>query len=191
VGVGAIGGGGFFAVYSYITPILTERTGLPLGAVPVVLGILGLGMVAGNVVAGQLMDWRPLASMFGVFLAMGSFFALFAVTSTHPVLAVANVFLLGLGVALPTGLQVHLMDVSADAQTLAAPLNHASFNLANALGAALGGAVLAAGLGLTAPMWVAVVLTVAGTALLGVSAGLDRRSERTRARARTAPAVAG
>jgi DHA1 family inner membrane transport protein len=174
--VGAIGGGGFFAVYTYITPVLTDRTGLPLGAVPVVLGILGLGMVAGNVVAGRLMDWRPLASLFGVFLAMGSFFALFAVTSAHPVLAVVNVFLLGLGVALPTGLQVRLMDVSADAQTLAASLNHASFNLANALGAALGGAVLAAGLGLTAPMWVAVALTVAGVALLAVSAGLERRA---------------
>jgi DHA1 family inner membrane transport protein len=176
LGVGAIGGGGFFAVYTYITPVLTDRTGLPLGAVPVVLGILGLGMVAGNVVAGRLMDWRPLASLFGVFLAMGSFFALFAVTSAHPVLAVVNVFLLGLGVALPTGLQVRLMDVSADAQTLAASLNHASFNLANALGAALGGAVLAAGLGLTAPMWVAVALTVAGVALLAVSAGLERRA---------------
>jgi DHA1 family inner membrane transport protein len=52
----------------------------------------------------------------------------------------------------------------------------ASFNLANALGAALGGAVLAAGLGLTAPMWVAVALTVAGVALLAVSAGLERRA---------------
>jgi DHA1 family inner membrane transport protein len=173
--VGAIGGGGFFAVYSYVTPILTDRTGLPLAVVPVVLGVLGLGMVVGNVVAGRLMDWRPLASMFGVFVAMGSFFALFALTSAHPVLAVGNVFLLGLAVALPTGLQVRLMDVSADAQTLAASLNHASFNLANALGAALGGAVLAAGLGLTAPMWVAVALTIAGVALLGVSAALDRR----------------
>ncbi len=178
LGIGAIGGGGFFAVYSYISPILTDRAGLASALVPLVLGVLGLGMVLGNVVAGRLMDWRPVASLFGVFLVMGSLFGLFALTSVHPLLAVANVFFLGLGVALPTGLQVRLMDVAEDAQTLAASLNHASFNIANAIGAALGGAVLAAGLGLTAPMWVAVGLTLAGIGLLAVSAGLDRRQAR-------------
>ena len=74
-------------------------------------------------------------------------------------------FLSARGSGCATGLQMRLMDVSPDAQTLGAALNHSAFNIANALGAWLGGLVLAAGLGLTAPMWVAVGLTLAGMAV--------------------------
>jgi DHA1 family inner membrane transport protein len=70
---------------------------------------------------------------------------------------------------------MRLMDVSHEAQTLGAALNHAAFNLANALGAWLGGLVLAAGLGLAAPMWVAVGLTVAGAVIFTVALALERR----------------
>ena len=174
VATGAIGGGGMFAVYSYISPILTGRTGLPLGAVPAALGVWGLGMVAGSLVGGRLMDWRPVASMLGAFALMAALFALFSVTSLHPVTAIATVFALGLGLVLPTGLQMRLMDVSADAQSLGAALNHSAFNAANALGAWLGGAVLAAGLGLTAPMFVAVGLTLAGMAIFTLALALER-----------------
>ena len=175
VATGAIGGGGMFAVYSYISPILTARTGLPLGAVPAALGVWGLGMVAGSLVGGRLMDWRPVASMLGAFALMAALFALFSVTSLHPVTAIATVFALGLGLVLPTGLQMRLMDVSADAQSLGAALNHSAFNMANALGAWLGGVVLSAGLGLTAPMWVAFGLTLGGVVVFTAALVLDRR----------------
>src|SRR3954470_3950697 len=174
VATGAIGGGGLFAVYSYISPILTERTGLPLALVPVVLAVWGLGMVTGAVVGGRLMDWRPVPAMFGAFVFMSAVFALFTVTSLHPVSALVTVFALGMTIVLATGLQVRLMDVSADAQTLGAALNHSAFNIANALGAWLGGAFLAAGYGLTAPMWVAVALTLTGMALFVVSLAAGR-----------------
>jgi DHA1 family inner membrane transport protein len=75
---------------------------------------------------------------------------------------------------LPTGLQMRLMNVAGDAQTLAAALNHSSFNLANALGAWLGGLVLAAGLGLTAPMLVAVGLSLGGLGILVFSFWLEQ-----------------
>ena len=152
-----------FAVYTYITPD-PHRAHRPAarGSCPLALGVWGLGMVAGRLVGGRLMDWRPVPSMFGAFALMAAVFALFTVTSLHPVTAIATVFLLGRGLVLPTGLQMRLMDVSRDAQTLGAALNHSAFNVANALGAWLGGLVLAAGLGLTAPMWVAVGLTLAG-----------------------------
>ncbi|MCW3022780.1 MAG: transporter [Conexibacter sp.] len=175
VATGAIGGGGMFAVYSYISPILTDRSGLALSAVPVALAIWGLGMVAGNLLGGRLMDWRPVPVMFGVFLLMAAMFALFAVTSAHAVIALPTIFLLGMSVILPTGLQMRLMDVAGDAQTLGAALNHSAFNLANALGAWLGGLVLAAGWGLTAPMWVGVGLSLAGMAVFAASLGLERR----------------
>jgi DHA1 family inner membrane transport protein len=176
VATGAIGGGGMFAVYSYISPILTDRTGLAVGAVPLVLAVWGLGMVAGNIAGGRLMDWRPVPVMFATFLAMAAIFALFALTSRHVATAIPTIFILGASLILPTGLQMRLMDVAGDAQTLGAALNHSAFNMANALGAWLGGLVLAAGWGLTAPMWVAVGLSLSGMAMFALSLAVDRRA---------------
>jgi MFS transporter, DHA1 family, inner membrane transport protein len=175
VATGAIGGGGLFAVYSYISPILTDRTGIALGLVPLVLAVWGAGMVAGNLLAGRLMDWRPQQAMIGACLGMAVVFTIFAFTSASPVLGTITVFFLGMSMILPTGLQMRLMDVAGDAQTLGAALNHSAFNLANALGAWLGGIALAAGLGLTAPMVVAVALSFSGLVIFVVSLALERR----------------
>jgi DHA1 family inner membrane transport protein len=175
VATGAIGGGGMFAVYSYISPILTDRAGLALAAVPLVLAVWGGGMVAGNLLAGRLMDWAPHRAMIGAFLGMATMFGTFAYTSANPVTAIVTVFFLGMALMLPTGLQMRLMEVAGDAQTLGAALNHSAFNIANALGAWLGGIVLAAGLGLTAPMVVAVALALAGLAIFLVALALERR----------------
>jgi DHA1 family inner membrane transport protein len=174
--IGAIGGGGLFAVYSYISPILTGRSGVSSGVVPLALALVGTGMVGGSLLSGRIVDrLRPLPAMVASLAVMAGCFSLFAFTTTDPVLGVVSSFLLGLGVALPTALQVRLMDVAGDAQTLAAALNHSSFNAANALGAWLGGLVLAAGYGLAAPMWVAVGLSLAGILLVLLSALADRR----------------
>lgn len=80
------------------------------------------------------------------------------------------VFLLGAGcAAVGPGLQVRLMDVAADAQTLAASLHHAAFNLANAIGAAIGGAVIAAGFGYTAPAAAGVLLAAGGVLVFAIA----------------------
>ena len=176
VATGAIGGGGLFAVYSYISPIMTDRAGLSEAAIPFVLAIWGAGMVVGNIVGGKLMDRAPKRSMVGAMIVMAVLFGTFALTSASPVLATITVFFLGGSMVLPTGLQMRLMATAGDAQTLAAALNHASFNLANAIGAWLGGVVLAAGLGLTAPMVVAVGLSLAGLVILAFSLWLEDRS---------------
>jgi DHA1 family inner membrane transport protein len=176
VATGAVGGGGMFAVYSYISPILTDRSGIALGAVPLVLAVWGCGMVCGNLLSGRLMDRRPHRAMIGAFLAMAAIFGAFAFTSASPVAAPVTVFFLGMALILPTGLQMRLMEVAGDAQTLGAALNHSAFNIANALGAWLGGIVLAAGLGLTAPMVVAVGLALGGLAIFLVALALERRA---------------
>jgi MFS transporter, DHA1 family, inner membrane transport protein len=176
IATGAIGGGGMFAVYSYISPIMTDRAGLALGLVPLVLAVWGMGMVAGNLLAGVVMDRAPKRAMLGAFVGMAALFGVFAFTSANPITAVITVFFLGMSLMLPTGLQMRLMEVAGEAQSLGAALNHSSFNLANALGAWLGGIVLAAGLGLTAPMVVAVVLSLAGMGIFLASLALERRA---------------
>ena len=76
---------------------------------------------------------------------------------------------------LVVNLQLRLMEVAGDAQTLGAAMNHASLNLANALGAWLGGLVIAAGYGYSAPALVGALLSLAGLVFLVVSATLHRR----------------
>ena len=174
---GAIGFGGMFAVYSYIAPTVTDLGGLSEGAVPVFLLSFGLGMVAGTWVAGVMADWSIFRSLLIGGAGMGATLLLFWATVPLGWVALPVVFLVSvLGSVLVVNLQLRLMDVAGDAQTLGAAMNHASLNVANALGAWLGGLVIAAGWGLRAPALVGVALSVAGLAVLVLSVSLHRRT---------------
>lgn len=173
---GAVGFGGLFAVYSYIAPIVTEVGGLPDSAVPLFTAAFGVGMVAGTWLAGRLAEW----SVFRTLIASGvaSFFVMLIVwaLAPHGWWLIPGIFLVtAVGSVLVVNLQLRLMSVSGEAQTLGAAMNHASLNLANALGAWLGGLVIAAGYGYRAPALVGAALSVAGIAVLFWSAALHSR----------------
>jgi DHA1 family inner membrane transport protein len=179
--VGAIGFGGMFAMFSYIAPTVTEVGGAPSSAVPVFLLAFGLGGTAGTYLGGRLADWSVLRSLAGSSLGMGAALALLAVLAGSGVATWLLVFVVAtLGSVLVVNLQLRLMEVAGDAQTLGAAMNHASLNAANALGAWLGGLVIAAGWGYTAPSWVGAGLSLAGLAVLAVSVLLHRRHLRER-----------
>ncbi|MFF0491206.1 MFS transporter [Nocardia sp. NPDC004068] len=174
--VGAIGFGGMFAVYTYITTTLTDVAHLPLGFVPLVLALFGLGMVAGNIVGGVLADRGVDLAIYAAMISMVVVLAGFVAAAHNPYTAAIGAFLVGAtGAALAPGLQTRLMDVAHDAQTLAAALNHAALNMANAAGAWLGGVVIAAGFGYTAPALVGAGLGIAGVLLFTVTVSLARR----------------
>ncbi|MFZ3392040.1 MFS transporter [Rhodococcus sp. BL-253-APC-6A1W] len=170
LGVATIGFGGVFAVYTYISTTLTDVAGVPKSVVPVALMLFGLGMVVGNAVGGRLADRALVPGIFITVGALGVLLAVFVVAVHNPYTALVMVFLLGGGcAAVGPGLQVRLMDVADDAQTLAASLHHAAFNLANAIGAAIGGAVIAAGFGYTAPAAAGVILAAAGVLIFAIA----------------------
>ncbi|MDT0201983.1 MFS transporter [Nocardioides sp. AE5] len=173
---GAVGFGGMFAVYSYIAPTLTDVGGLREAAIPFFLLAFGLGMTFGTWLAGELADWSVFGSLFGSALGMGLVLGLFAFVVPHGWWAIPVVFAIStLGSVLVVNLQLRLMEVAGDAQTLGAAMNHASLNAANALGAWLGGLVIAAGWGYRAPAVVGVGLSTAGLAVLLVSFWLHLR----------------
>ncbi|WNG62886.1 MFS transporter [Archangium gephyra] len=158
----AIGFAGMFAVYSYITPTLTQVTGQPESRVPLFLGLLGLGMVAGNLVGGWLADRAQTATIVGVKVWNAVLFALF-VTAAGSATGVAIVlFLIGAGFAAVPALQARLMDAAPGAQSLAAAMNHSAFNLSNAIGAWAGGFGIAAGWGYASTGYVAAVFALGG-----------------------------
>lgn len=173
--IGAIGCGGMFAVMSYVAPIITQAAHLSERFVPVALSVFGAGMIAGSYAGGLAADRSVMKGMLGVLAWTMVVLLLFPMLMVHPVAVFAGVFLVGTAVALGTLLQVRLMDVAAEAQTLAASLNHSAFNLANALGAWLGGAVIEAGWGLRATGWAGAALSAAGLAVLWLAWRQERR----------------
>ncbi len=174
--VATVGFGGMFAVYTYIGWTMTDVAGLPVGLVPLALMVYGLGMVVGNVVGGRLADRALTRGLFAMLGALVALLALFAVAAHNPYTAMIVLFFVAAaGSALVPGLQTRLMDVAADAQTLAAALNHSALNIANAFGAWIGGVVIAAGFGYTAPALVGAGLAAAGLAVLAVAVVTARR----------------
>ncbi len=180
---GAIGFGGLFAVFSYVAPTVTEITGLTSAAVPVALAAIGVGMILGNLAGGWLADRALMPGIAAILAWSALVLVAFPFTAHNPWLAMINLVLIGTTVGLGPALQIRLMDVAADAQTLAAAMNHSSFNLANALGAWLGGVVITAGYGWTSTAWVGAILAVAGLLVFGVSASLHAGGRAAAARA--------
>ena len=177
---GAIGFGGLFAVYSYIAPTVTEVGGLPASAVPVFVLAFGLGMVAGTPLAGELARWSVFGSLIGAGVGSGLVLVVFWFAAPHGWALLPVVFMITLlGSVLVVNLQLRLMDVAGEAQTLGAAMNHASLNVANALGAWLGGLAIAAGYGYRSPALVGLALSVAGVAVLLVSWFAARERSRT------------
>ncbi len=176
LGVAGIGFGGMFCVFSYIKPTLVEVSGLDVARVPLALSLFGVGCVVANLVGARLADRALMKTIGGILVYAIVLLAGFGALVHHVPTALAGVFLLGGVVALGPAMQIRLMDVAGDAQTLAAALNHSAFNFANALGAWLGGIAIAAGLGWTSLGWVGVLLSAGGLAMLGISVVRERRT---------------
>jgi DHA1 family inner membrane transport protein len=178
LGIGAIGFGGMFAVYTYLANVLGAVTGVSAQSAPVVLSVLGLGFTIGNIVVPMLADRALMRTTGAVLVWSAASLALFPLMATHVWTITLDVFLIGIGGSLGALLQTRLMDVAGDAQGLAAALNHSAFNTANALGPFLGGLAISAGYGWTAPGWVGSLLAIGGLVLWLISAAVERSRNR-------------
>jgi MFS transporter, DHA1 family, inner membrane transport protein len=178
------GFGAMFACYSYVTPMLTEVGGFSTAAVTLMLAVVGLGMTAGSVLGGRAADRAPLATLCVCLVALAGVLVSFVVTVHHPVLAVLSLFGAGMfSLALGPAIQTRILDIAGDAPTMASAAIQSASNIANSLGAWLGGMVIAAGLGYLAPTLVGAALAVVGLAVLALSGGLELRLRRREANA--------
>ena len=176
--IGAIGFGGFFAVYTYLAPMVTTVTGLSASAVPLVLILIGVGMTVGNIVGGWSADRHLKRGMFIFFALLLMGFAALFFTAFSVVGLLASLFVIAAAcTALSPAIQTRLMDVAHESQSIAAALNHSAFNIANAAGAFLGGLTIAAGFGYLSPIVVGAVLCIAGIVLAVISFSIDRSRE--------------
>ncbi|NKL18721.1 MFS transporter [Rhizobium leguminosarum] len=181
LGIAAVGYGGMFAMFSYIASTTTEVAMLPETAVPIMLVLFGVGMNAGNFIGSWLADKSLLGTIGGSLIYNIVVLTTFSLTAANPYLLGLSVFLVGCGFAAGPALQTRLMDVAADAQTLAAASNHSAFNIANAIGAWLGGLVIAGGYGFAATGYVGAALSFLGLFVFAASLRLERRDRSAQA----------
>ncbi|WP_343958810.1 MFS transporter [Yaniella flava] len=180
--MGTVGFGGMFAVYTYISWTMTEQAGLDPSWIWLVLMVYGIGSVAGTWFGGRLADRNLEFGILFSLIMIAAVLTSFYFTSMHPVLGVVNFGLVGFfGTSLVPSLQIRLMDVAGDAQTLAAALNHSALNLANAAGAAIGGMVISAGFSYSAPALAGTALALAAILVWGPTFFLRRRQLARRA----------
>ncbi|MFE6130317.1 MFS transporter [Streptomyces sp. NPDC056437] len=175
-----LGFGGVFAAITYITPMMTEVTGFADSSVTWLLVLFGLGMVGGNLIGGKFADRALMPLLYVSLGALSLVLALFTLTAHNTVTAAITIVIIGaLGFATVPPLQKRVLDQAAGAPTLASAVNIGAFNLGNALAAWLGGMVIAAGFGYTAPNWVGAALAASALALAVLAQILERRSPGT------------
>ncbi|HEX7858233.1 MAG TPA: MFS transporter [Sphingobium sp.] len=168
LGLTVLGASAMFTVFTYITPILREQTQASLGFVTAMLVTYGVGLTLGNWLGGKFADRSVDRTLIVTLASLSAVLVLFAFLMPFQAPTAILVFLWGVAsFALVPPLQVRVMAAAADAPNLASSMNIGAFNLGNAIGAALGGGVIAAGLGLPS-----VALAGAFMAALGLGAVL-------------------
>lgn len=177
LGVAMIGGGGLFATFSYITPMMTNLAHYADSSMTWLLALFGLGMTVGNLVGAPLSDRFPARTLLFSLAAQAAVSVAFLAADHNRVTAAVAIFLFPLCslAGLPT-LQGRIIALAGGAPNLAAASIQAAFNIANSIGAYLGGLVIAAGFGYGSPNAVAAALALIGLGLAVAAVRTERRT---------------
>ncbi|WP_082640139.1 MFS transporter [Aureimonas sp. N4] len=136
-----------FTLYTYISPLLSEVTGIAPERVPYLLLIFGVGMTFGNVIGARLGDWKLMPAIIGMFAAMSLVLVAmhFWAADTVPMLTLLLIWgALVFGLASP--IQMRIVATAKGARNLASTVNQSAFNLGNAFGAWIGAMLIAYGI---------------------------------------------
>ncbi|SDW24367.1 MFS transporter, DHA1 family, inner membrane transport protein [Pseudomonas syringae] len=150
-----------FTLFTYIAPLLGEVTGVSPNGVTWTLLLIGLGLTAGNVIGGKMADRRLSSTLIAVFVSMAVISTALSWTSAALIPTEITLFLWAVAAfAAVPALQINVVTFGKAAPNLVSTLNIGAFNVGNALGAWVGGSVIAHGLGLTSVPLAAAVLAV-------------------------------
>ncbi|MGK6350688.1 MFS transporter [Parapedobacter sp. DT-150] len=178
IGMIAIGTGGLFSWYSYISPLMTKVSGFAESSMTYILMLAGLGMFVGNLLGGRLADLvSPAKASMMLLAAMAVALISQQYLAIYPIPSLAMTFIIGgLAFALSAPIQMLMINTAKGSEMLAASVSQASFNIGNALGAFLGGLPIAMGYGYTAPEWVGAAMAASG-AVFALSFIMQQRQQ--------------
>ncbi|MCX7279481.1 MAG: SCP2 sterol-binding domain-containing protein [Burkholderiales bacterium] len=176
LGMSVLASTSLFTMFTYITPILRDVTGVAPQNVSGVLLLCGVGLTIGNLLGGRLADWKLMPSLMAIFAALAAVLTTFSYTSAWLWPAIITLMVWGMAsFAVGAPLQVRVVSQAGEASSLASTLNIGAFNLGNALGAWLGGAVIDLGWSLQTLPLVSAGVAVCALGLTAYTARLDRR----------------
>ncbi|MFG6668231.1 MFS transporter [Halomonas sp. HNIBRBA4712] len=176
IAIACVGCGGMFSIFSYVMPTLTQQAGMSEALGPLVLVIFGIGSIIGNLAGGRMADKNLMRAIPRILIWCAVIQGLYYFAANNVWTGLVFVGLVGTSMALAPSLQTRLMDVAGDAQTMAASLNHAAFNGANALGAWLAGLAISAGLTPSSTGFVGTGLALCGLLIFVYGRRLEKRT---------------
>lgn len=185
LGLTVVGASAMFTVFTYITPILRDVTQASLGFVTAMLVTYGVGLTVGNWLGGRYADRSVDRTLIVTLASLTVILAVFAPLMPFKMPTAVLIFLWGVAsFALVPPLQVRIMNAASDAPNLASAMNIGAFNLGNAIGAVLGGGVIASGLGYPAVAMAGAMAAAMGLfamllTLRGDAGSVDRQSFET------------
>ncbi|MFF9915596.1 Cmx/CmrA family chloramphenicol efflux MFS transporter [Streptomyces sp. NPDC013457] len=166
-----------FCCFSYLSPLFTDVSGFPEGAVPLLLIVFGAGCFVGSILGGKFADRYLLPNLYVGIGAMALVLVLLTLAAHNRISTVVTIAVFGVAAfSINPALQAQVMREAGDAPTLATTTNTSAFNVGNTIGPWIGGSVISAGLGYTAPAWAGALLAVAGLGAATVSGVLHHRA---------------
>lgn len=179
----ALGYGGTFVVFTYLSPLLQNVTGFKEGTVAFILLGYGVFIAIGNMVGGKLANRNPINALFYMFAIQAVILLLLTFTAPFKVVGLITIMLMGLFAFMNVpGLQVYVVMLAErfvpSAVDVASAINIAAFNAGIAIGAYLGG-VIADSIGLIHTAWIGGIMVFAAVILTSWSRQLEKRDQCT------------
>jgi DHA1 family inner membrane transport protein len=176
----ALGYGGTFVAFTYLSPILQQVTGLSESMVSVILLLYGIAIALGNLIGGKVSNKNPLKALLWMFVLQAIVLLVFTYTVQHTVLGIITLFIMGaLSFANVPGLQLLVVQIAEKhlpgTEDVASAFNIAAFNVGIAIGAYAGGLIVASPLGLAATPWVGAIFVLLAVIVTLLSIRISRK----------------
>lgn len=178
----ALGYGGTFVVFTYLSPLLQNIAGFKESTVAVILLVYGIAIAIGNIVGGKLSNRNPIKALFFMFIVQAMILLILYFTVPFKIVGLITIFLMGMMAFMNVpGLQVYVVILAERfvpaAVDVASAINIAAFNAGIAMGSFLGGFVTDS-IGLIHTTWIGSLMVLAAVLLTGWSSSLEGKEQR-------------
>ncbi|UAL53586.1 MULTISPECIES: MFS transporter [Metabacillus] len=178
----ALGYGGTFVVFTYLSPLLQNVTGFKEGTVAMILLVYGIAIAIGNMIGGKLSNKNPIKALFYMFIVQAIVLFVLSFTAPFKIAGLLTILLMGLFAFMNVpGLQVYVVMLAErfvpSAVDVASAINIAAFNAGIAIGAFLGG-IITDSIGLIHTAWIGGFMVLGAVILTGWSRALENKDQK-------------
>ena len=175
----ALGYGGTFVVFTYLSPLLQSVTGFKQGTIALILLVYGIAIAIGNMIGGKLSNKNPIGSLFYMFIIQAIILLILTFTAPFKVAGLLTIIIMGIFAFMNVpGLQVYVVMLAEryvpSAVDVASAMNIAAFNAGIAIGSYLGG-VVTDSIGIIHTAWIGAAMVMLAAILTGISRKLERK----------------